>query len=103
MTAIYVDKCLIIESDEGIKEVIEDLKNHDFGLQIEEYLKYYLSYHVKIDKEYGVAWIQQPHLINNLKAKFGEEVIAIQVHGTPGTVRFKIVRTNDEDKMPVAS
>jgi hypothetical protein len=41
MISIYVDDCLIIRSDEGIKGVIEALKNHDFGLHIEEYLKDY--------------------------------------------------------------
>jgi hypothetical protein len=31
--------CLTINSDAGIKEVIEDLKFHDSGLKIEEDLK----------------------------------------------------------------
>jgi hypothetical protein len=39
MMAIYVDNCLNIGSDEGIKEVIKDLKKHDFGLKIKENLK----------------------------------------------------------------
>jgi hypothetical protein len=50
-----------------IKEVIEDLKKHDFGLKIEEYLKDYLSCHIKINEEDRIAWIQKPHLINNSK------------------------------------
>jgi hypothetical protein len=57
MMAIYVDNCLTIESDEGIKEVIEDLKKHDFGHEIEEDLKDYFSCHIKIDKEDEIAWI----------------------------------------------
>jgi hypothetical protein len=32
MMAIYLDDCLTIGSDEGIKEIIEDLKWHNFGL-----------------------------------------------------------------------
>jgi hypothetical protein len=39
MMAIYVDDCLTNEYDEGIKEVIECLKKHDFGIKIEEDLK----------------------------------------------------------------
>jgi hypothetical protein len=35
MMAIYMDNCLTIGSDEGIKEVIEYLKKNDFGLNIE--------------------------------------------------------------------
>jgi hypothetical protein len=50
MMVIYVDDCLTIGSDEGIKEVIEVMKGHDFGLKIEEDLKDYLSCHIKIDK-----------------------------------------------------
>jgi hypothetical protein len=46
---IYVDDCQTIGSKEGIKGVIKHLKKHDFGL-IEEGLKHYLSYHIKIDK-----------------------------------------------------
>jgi hypothetical protein len=36
---IYLDNCLTIGSDQGIKEVIEDLEKHDFGLKVEEDLK----------------------------------------------------------------
>jgi hypothetical protein len=58
MTAIYSDNCLTFGFDEGIKEVIEDLKNHDLGLKIEEDLKGFLSFHIKIDKEDRITWIQ---------------------------------------------
>jgi hypothetical protein len=46
-------------------------------VKIEEDLNDYLSCHIKIDKEYGIAWIQQPHLINDLKTKFSEEGMAM--------------------------
>jgi hypothetical protein len=90
MMVTCLDDCLTSGSYYGIKEVIEELKKNDFGLKIEEYLKDYLSCHIKIDQEDGIAWIQQPYLINNLKAKFGEEAMAIQDHRTPGTPLFKI-------------
>ena len=46
--------------------------------------------------------ILQPHLINNLQAKFGNEVEKKRVYKTPGTPRFKIVRpSNDDDTIDV--
>jgi hypothetical protein len=36
MMEIQVDNCINIGSDEGIKELIDDLAKHDFGLKIEE-------------------------------------------------------------------
>jgi hypothetical protein len=42
--------------------------------------------------------IIQPHLINTLEAKFGDEVKSKRVYKSPGTPRFKIVcPENDED------
>jgi hypothetical protein len=38
MMAIYMENCLTIGSDKGTEEVIEDLKNNDFGPKIEENL-----------------------------------------------------------------
>jgi hypothetical protein len=60
--------------------------------KIEEELRDYLSLHIKIDKEYRIAWILHLHLSNNLKAEFVEEAMTMQGHGTPETPRFKIVR-----------
>jgi hypothetical protein len=34
--------------------------------------------------------ILQPHLINNLEAKFGDEVKSKRVYKTPGTPRLKL-------------
>jgi hypothetical protein len=79
------------------------LKKHDFGLTIEEYLKDRLICHINIDKYYGIECIQHLHLTNNLKSKFGEEAMAMQGHRTPGKPLFKIVRQNDEDKIPIES
>jgi hypothetical protein len=76
MMEIYVDNCLTIRSSEDIKEVIQDLNIHDFVM--EEDLKD-CSCHIKIDKEYGIASLPQPHPINNLKEKFGEERFCAQI------------------------
>jgi hypothetical protein len=42
-------------------------------------------------------------LINNLKTKFGEEAMAMQIHGIPGTPWLKIVCPNYVNEMPIAN
>jgi hypothetical protein len=37
----------------------------------------------------------QPHLIKNLKMKFGDEIVNLSNHGMHGTPRFKIVRPSE--------
>jgi hypothetical protein len=39
----------------------------------------------------------QPHLINDLEAKFGGEVKSKRVYKTPGTPRYKIVCPENDD------
>jgi hypothetical protein len=41
--------------------------------------------------------VLQPHLINNLQAKFKEEVKKKRGYKTPGTPRLKMVCANDGD------
>jgi hypothetical protein len=49
------------------------------------------------DEDMNRILILQPHLINNLQAKFGEEVEKKRVYITPGAPRLKFVRPNGED------
>jgi hypothetical protein len=65
-------------------------------LKIERSLKDYLTCHVIEDPNLKSILILQPHLINNLEAKFGNEVCNKRVYRTPGTPRFKIVRPDDD-------
>jgi hypothetical protein len=39
--------------------------------------------------------IGQPHLLKGLEDKFGEEVNNLSCYATPGTPRFKAVKSND--------
>jgi hypothetical protein len=39
--------------------------------------------------------ILQPHLINNLRDKFGDEVLEKGTYKTPGTPRFKVVCSDE--------
>ena len=72
------------------------LKQNGFNLKIEYNLTDYLSCRVIEDVKMNRILILQPHLINNLQAKFGEEVVNKRAYRTPGTPRFKIVRPDDE-------
>jgi hypothetical protein len=79
-----------------IQELIVALKENGFNLKIEYNLTDYLSCRVIEDVKMNRILILQPHLINNLQAKFGEEVVNKRTYRTPGTPRFKIVRPDDE-------
>ena len=93
---VYVDDCLVIGKETQIRQLIAELKENGFNLKIENNLKDYLSCRV-IEDEKRIL-ILQPHLINNLQAKFGNEVEKKRVYKTPGTPRFKIVwPSNDDD------
>jgi hypothetical protein len=74
------------------------LKASGFNLKVESNLKDYLSCCVIEDLESKSILILQPHLVNNLEAKFGQEVCNKRIYKTPGTPRFKIVcLTTDDD------
>jgi hypothetical protein len=88
---IYVDDCLVVGKEDHIQEVIQGLKANGFNLKVESSLKDYLSYRVIEDLESKSILILQPHLINNLEAKFGKEVCNKRVYKAPGTLTFKIV------------
>jgi hypothetical protein len=92
MIGIYVDNCLVVGKEDQIQEVIQGLKASGFNLKVESSLKDYLSCRVIEDLESKSILILQSHLINNLEAKFGQEVCNKRVYKTPGTPRFKIVR-----------
>jgi hypothetical protein len=67
-----------------------------FNLKIESSLNDYLSCCVIEDPNLKLILILQRHLINNIEAKFGNEVCNKWVYRTPGTTRFKIFRQDDD-------
>jgi hypothetical protein len=74
------------------------LKKIGFNLENENNLTDYLSCQLIENSESKEILIIQPHLINNLEAKFGDEVKNKRVCKTPGTSRLKIFcPENDED------
>jgi hypothetical protein len=98
MIGIYVDDCLVIGKPNRIDELIFELKKSGFNLKNENNLTDYLSFQLIKYAELKEMLILQPHLINNLEAKFGDEVKCKRVYETSGTPRFKMFYPeNDED------
>jgi hypothetical protein len=93
---IYVNDCLVIGNENGVNDVIDGLKIYISGQKIANDLKDYLSCRILTDYERKTTFVMQPHLINNLKYKFENEVNNLSYYGTPGTTRFKIVRPMDK-------
>ena len=99
LIGIYVDDCLVIGKESQISRLIVDLKVKGFNLKVEKDLKDYLSCRIVENAEKNEILILQPHLINNLVERFGEEVQDRRIYKTPGTPRFKITRPNDESDL----
>ena len=68
-------------------------------MKVENSLKDYLSCHVIETKNLNQITILQPHLINNLMDKFGDEVLGKRICRTPGTPRLKIIRPDKDSEL----
>jgi len=79
--------------------LIEDLKNGGFSLKVTQDLTDYLSCRVLKNQAHNEILILQPHLINNLRDKFEDEVLERGTYKTPGTPRFKIVRPDEKSEL----
>jgi hypothetical protein len=73
------------------------LKTSGFNLKVENNLTDHLSCQLIENAESKEILILQPHLINNLEATFGGKVKSKRVYKTPGTPRFKIVCTDNDN------
>jgi hypothetical protein len=67
------------------------LKTGGFSLKVTKELSDYLSCCVLENKKRKEILIFQPHLINNLKDKFEEEVAQKRDYKNPGTPRFRLI------------
>jgi hypothetical protein len=95
LVGINVDYFMVIGCDEDIGEVIKGLKGYGFGLKIEDFLTNYLSFKITMNWEKLEVLVMQPHLLKGLEDKFGEEVNNLRNYATPGTPRFKVVKSSD--------
>src|SRR6056300_736434 len=102
MIAIYVDDCLMIGKQEAIDDAIAGLEKSRFKLKIENELTDYLSCNIIFNKSKTKAWVGQPHLLKNLREKFGERVKKLQMYRTPGTPGYGVLRPEKDDPMQVS-
>jgi len=102
MIAIYVDDCLMIGKQEAIDDAIAGLEKSGFKLKIENELTDYLSCNIIFNKSKTKAWVGQPHLLKNLREKFGERVKKLQMYRTPGTPGYGVLRPEKDDPMQVS-
>jgi len=90
--AIWVDDSLLVGDQKAIDKTIEDLKRKGFTLKVEGSLQDYLSCEITLDKDKGVGWIHQPHLVDKLESKFKTMVEKFQDYRTPGTPGEHVMR-----------
>jgi hypothetical protein len=74
MIGIQVDDCLVIGKHNRVVELIVELKKSGFNLKFENNLIIYLSCQLIENAESKEIPILQPHLVNSLEAKVGDEV-----------------------------
>ena len=59
-----------------------------------------LSFEIRLNSKRTKTWIGQPHLLQNLEKKFGNDVQYRRSTKNPGTPNFEIVcPTNDDEKI----
>ena len=95
--AIYVDDCLFVGSEKLIQETIKGIKKWGLEVTVDEDLTDYLSCRILFNEDKTKAWLGQPHLIKNIKAKLGDLVSNLQTYRTPGTPSQGILRLKDDE------
>ena len=80
---IYVNNKLFLGHPAAIFETVSQLQNKGLVLKIENGFNGYLSCEIIFAKDRKKAWLGQPHLIVNLKDKFGDEVKGLIKYKTP--------------------
>ncbi len=99
--AIWVADSLPVRIEAAIEETTSDPRIEGFTLNVEGSLHGYLSCEIKVDKEKKKAWIHQPHFLDKMYKKFGDDVKKFQGYRTPRTLGQSILWDNnskvDED------
>ena len=90
--ALYIDDNLMIGDISAIDNTIKAVKSKGLVLKIMERLQDYSSCEIKFSEDKKRAWLGQPHLIKNMQKQFGKLVQDVQIHKTPGTPKFLIIR-----------
>jgi hypothetical protein len=92
---IYADDYMIIGKESSVYNLLEELKKHEFNLKIEMDVVEYLCCCIVENKGERKLTMIQPHLKTRLNLKFGEEIKDMRKYMTPGTPRFKILKSID--------
>jgi hypothetical protein len=97
IVGIYVDDCLIIGKEWSVSHLLDELKKCKLNLKIENDMVEYLSCCIVETKGERKLTMIQPHLLNRLNQKFGEEIKdMMRKCMKSSTPRFKIQKyTND--------
>ncbi len=83
--SLYVDDNWLVGHTAEIKKVIEQLRENDLVLKIEDNLKDYLSCEIKFSDNKKSVSLGQPHLIAKLDKSFVDWVKDMRSYTTPGT------------------
>ena len=89
---LFVDDNLLIGHPEAIEDAIQGMRKHGFTLKIQNDLRDYLSCEVRFNSNKTMAWLGQPHLIKNLRKRFGHLVKNLRSYKTPGTPNTHMIR-----------
>jgi hypothetical protein len=95
--AIYVDDIFCCGTNEAIENLIQQLRKNDLTIKIDYDVSDYLSCEIVVSNDKRKIWLGQPHLIKNLRSKFGELVKGLTTYLTPGTPGQGIVRPTERD------
>ena len=89
---LFVDDNLLIGDPAAIDDAIEGMRKHGFTLKVQDDLRDYLSCEILFNANKTMAWLGQPHLIKNLRKKFGHLVKNMRTYKTPGTPNTHMIR-----------
>jgi hypothetical protein len=80
---------------------IVELKMNGVNLKVGNILKDYLIFHVIEEKQLNQNQIMilQPNSINNFREKFSNEVLGKRTYRTPGTLRLKVMRSDQDSEL----
>ena len=90
---MYVDDVLIVGTRVTIDKAVRDIEDC-FEITVDGTLKDYLGCEIHFSEDKKSAWLGQPHLIKNLKRRFGHMVDGKNLK-TPGTPGFKVFCVED--------
>ena len=78
--ALYIYVNSIVGNHEATDEAIEILQKYGLGFTVVEGLQNYFFCGVKFSMDKKIGWLGQPHIMECLEKKFGEQNKKVQTH-----------------------